>query len=64
MASQFAVTSAIVQALTPISGYQHQLTASVIANKGFIETFAPTPEPGKAPKLEASHVSAWGGIYR
>lgn len=44
-----------------IAGYQHQLTASIIANKGFIQTFAP---PALPRKLDPAHVSAWGGIYR
>ena len=43
------------------SGYQHQLTASIIANKGFIAQFAPAETPTK---LLPTHVSAWGGIYR
>jgi hypothetical protein len=46
--------------MTDGTGYQHQLTASVIANKGFINTFAPVGTT----KLNPSHVSAWGGIYR
>ncbi|OCF31052.1 hypothetical protein I317_06846 [Kwoniella heveanensis CBS 569] len=39
-------------------GFQHQLSASVIANKGFIQQFASDHK-----KLEAPHVSTFGGLY-
>lgn len=41
-------------------GYQHQLSANVIANQGFIEKFRPAGEL----ELDPSHVSVFGGVYR
>ena len=42
------------------AGYQNTLSASVIANKGFIAQFK---DPG-AKKLNPSHVSTFGGLFR
>ncbi|WWD10134.1 hypothetical protein V865_008268 [Kwoniella europaea PYCC6329] len=40
-------------------GYQHQMSASIIANKGFVREFA----KGRPNGLDAAWVSSFGGIY-
>jgi hypothetical protein len=43
-------------------GYQNQIAANVIANKGFIQQFGGMY--GGKLKLNPNHVSVFGGIFR
>ena len=44
-------------------GYQNTLSASIIANKGFVKQFGAINAKGKL-ALNPTHVSSWGGIFR
>ncbi|WOO84104.1 High-affinity glucose transporter HXT2 [Vanrija pseudolonga] len=41
-----------------LDGYQHQMIASIVANKGFIKQFS-----NGGTKLDPKHVSTFGGVY-
>ena len=44
-------------------GYLVSATGNIIANQGFINTFATVPDPATGkPALDANHVALWGAI--